>query len=74
VEERSHREMEELMHRMTLARPDLSDLHAESQAWLAARNPGERLPTASRPRRPSGPPPRNRGRRGGRPASAGGGG
>jgi hypothetical protein len=74
VEERSHREMEELMHRMILARPDLSELHAESQAWLAARNPGERLPTASRTRRPSGPPNRIRGRRDERPARRAGGG
>ena len=74
VEERSHLEMEELMHRMILARPDLSELHAESQAWLATHHPGERLPSASRPRRPSGPPRRNIGRRDGRTAWRGGGG
>ena len=39
VEERSHAEMEELMHRMILTRPDLADLHAASRSWLAARDP-----------------------------------
>jgi hypothetical protein len=40
VERRSHEEMSELLHRMTLARPDLADFHAESRAWLAARGEG----------------------------------
>jgi hypothetical protein len=40
VEERSHQEMEELMHRMTLARADLADLHAESRDWLARHSSG----------------------------------
>jgi hypothetical protein len=40
--------MTELLHRMTLARPDLADLHAESRAWLAAQvrvNPSTDRPT-----------------------------
>lgn len=37
VEERSHQEMEELMHRMILARNDLADLHGVSRAWLEDR-------------------------------------
>ncbi len=28
--------IEALMHRMIVARPDLADLHPESQAWLAS--------------------------------------
>jgi hypothetical protein len=36
LERRSHDEMVELMHRMTLARPDLADLHPVSRAWLVA--------------------------------------
>jgi hypothetical protein len=50
--------MTELLHRMTLARPDLADLHAESRAWLAAQaglDPSRERPTgrgrASRERR-----------------------
>jgi hypothetical protein len=35
VERRSADEMEELMHRMILARADLKELHAQSRAWLA---------------------------------------
>lgn len=35
IELKSHAEMEELMHRMVLARPDLADLHARSRDWLA---------------------------------------
>ena len=33
-------EMELLLHRMIVARPDLADLHAESQRWLADRGAG----------------------------------
>jgi hypothetical protein len=58
VEERSHEEMEELMHRMILARPDLSDLHDNSRSWLAGRSPSQQGPaprrapdSAGRPRR-----------------------
>ena len=40
VEQRSQVEMTELLHRMTLARPDLADLHGESRAWLAAQAGG----------------------------------
>jgi hypothetical protein len=34
VEAKSDAEMEELLHRMTIARPDLSDLHRASREWL----------------------------------------
>jgi hypothetical protein len=46
VEERSHAEMEELMHRMILTRADLADLHAASRGWLAAHDPPFRPPVA----------------------------
>jgi hypothetical protein len=74
VEDRSHLEMEELLHRMILARSDLVELHSESQAWLAAHSPGERAPIDSRPRRPAGPPRRFRNRRDGRSDQRSGGG
>jgi hypothetical protein len=64
LEQRSHPEMVELMHRMILTRPDLADLHAESRAWLAAH--GADAPPAG----PAGPqlrPGRGRG-----PGGAGG--
>ena len=34
VDSKSYEEMRELLHRMTLARPDLKDLHRQSRAWL----------------------------------------
>jgi hypothetical protein len=34
VEHKSPAELEELLHRMIVARPDLSDLHRASRAWL----------------------------------------
>ena len=34
VEAKSAGELEELMHRMILARPDLEDLHRGSREWL----------------------------------------
>jgi hypothetical protein len=34
VEGKSDAEMEELLHRMIVARPDLSDLHRASREWL----------------------------------------
>ena len=34
VEAKSDAEMEELLHRMTVARADLSDLHRSSREWL----------------------------------------
>jgi hypothetical protein len=37
IEGKSADEMEELMHRMILARADLKDLHAESDRWLTGR-------------------------------------
>jgi hypothetical protein len=53
VEQRSHAEMEELMHRMILARQDLAELHQASAGWL--REHGQSAPAAGqgagRPRR-----------------------
>ena len=67
VEERSHEEMEQLMHRMILARPDLADLHPRSRAYLAgeaASRPGMGPPRAARNARRRGPGRRpHRGRR-----------
>jgi hypothetical protein len=34
VERKSEAELEELLHRMILARPDLADLHRASREWL----------------------------------------
>lgn len=34
VQARSDAEMDELLHRMIIARPDLQDLHRESREWL----------------------------------------
>lgn len=34
VENKSDEELEELMHRMIVARPDLKDLHRASREWL----------------------------------------
>ena len=34
VESKSDQELEELLHRMILARPDLQDLHRASREWL----------------------------------------
>jgi len=34
VQAKSDNEMEELLHRMIVARPDLRDLHRDSRAWL----------------------------------------
>jgi hypothetical protein len=36
IEGRGADDLEALMHRMILARPDLSELHAGSRRWLAA--------------------------------------
>lgn len=37
VQQKSLDDLEELMHRMTLARPDLADLHRASREWLFQR-------------------------------------
>ena len=37
VHAKSDAEMEELLHRMILARPDLSDLHRASREWFFRR-------------------------------------
>jgi len=34
VQGKSHEEMLELLHRMIVARPDLTDLHRASREWL----------------------------------------
>jgi hypothetical protein len=51
IRAQSDAELEVLLHRMTLARNDLQDLHGESGRWLAARLGGEPTPTDG-PRRP----------------------
>ena len=58
VRERNTAELEALLHRMIVARPDLADLHAESERWLATHGAGS-VPTGRRradrpPRRPGG--------------------
>lgn len=50
-------ELEMLLYRMILARPDLADLHADSERWLAAKGGPPADPTRTRP------PRRGRGRR-----------
>jgi hypothetical protein len=55
--------IEALLHRMTLARADLTDLHPESERWLAAQaGPGAQRPTGApeRGQRPAGRPRRHR--------------
>jgi hypothetical protein len=37
-------ELEALLHRMTVARPDLGDLHAESERWLTSQGAGPTAP------------------------------
>jgi hypothetical protein len=37
VQSRSDAELEELLHRMIVARPDLDDLHRASREWLFRR-------------------------------------
>jgi hypothetical protein len=49
LERRSHDEMVELLHRMTLARPDLAEIHPVSRAWLAANRAGAPRAPARRP-------------------------
>ncbi len=58
VRERDPAELEALLHRMIVALPDLVDLHAESERWLATHGAGP-LPPLSRAR------PRGGRRRGG---------
>ena len=70
IREQSDAELEMILHRMIVARPDLGELHAESERWLAAQGggpgqaprpsgaPGSRSkPRGHRPpRRPQRPP------------------
>jgi hypothetical protein len=51
IRAQSDAEIEVLLHRMTLARADLQELHGESGRWLAARLGGAQPPTDG-PRRP----------------------
>jgi hypothetical protein len=60
VEERSHDEMAQLMHRMILARPDLADLHAESRAYLSGKPASRPGMGPARRGRPGRRPPRGR--------------
>jgi hypothetical protein len=66
IRAQSDAELEAIMHRMIVSRPDLAELHAESQRWLAgqagpgrpagrpASGPSAR-PPSRRPRGPGGP-------------------
>ncbi len=45
----SDAEIEHLLHRMTLARPDLTPLHAESRRWLAAQGAATDAPGVDAP-------------------------
>jgi hypothetical protein len=66
IRAQSDAELEILLHRMTLARADLSDLHADSERWLAGQSghgggpapgPAKRRPRpGGRPRRRPQPP------------------
>lgn len=63
IRAQSDAEIEVLLHRMTLVRADLTDLHAASQRWLAAQSGGSGPSGAgpSRARRgPNGQPRRPR--------------
>ncbi|HZT08919.1 MAG TPA: hypothetical protein VFC51_17990 [Chloroflexota bacterium] len=52
IESREPAEIEILMHRMILARPDLAVMHAASQAWLAAHGLERRSPPGTAGGRP----------------------
>ena len=59
IRAQSDAEVEMLLHRMTLARADLKDLHAASERWLAAQSGGGAPgPAPGRPRRGPGGRPR----------------
>jgi hypothetical protein len=45
-------ELEVLLHRMIVARPDLGDLHAESERWLAAQGGAGQMAPPPGPTRP----------------------
>jgi hypothetical protein len=68
IRQQADAELEAILHRMIVSRPDLGDLHAESERWLAeAGNPGASPPPV---RQPGGRPPKRPGHRsprGGRP-------
>ena len=55
IRAQSDAELEILLHRMTLARADLRDLHPGSERWLA----GQTSQAGQAPRPPSGPPNRS---------------
>jgi hypothetical protein len=48
VRDRSLDQVEELMHRMILARPDLEDLHRESRDWLSRHGVNSPPPDGAR--------------------------
>jgi hypothetical protein len=63
IRQQSDAEIEAILHRMIVSRPDLGDLHAESERWLAAhggapsRQPPERQPSSAGTRRRNRRPP-----------------
>ena len=66
VRGRDAAELEALLHRMIVARPDLADLHAESERWLAAHGAGPPARPQAGPGRPGRRPRGRRGPRDGR--------
>ena len=63
IRAQSDAEIEALLHRMIISRPDLAELHPESQRWLAGRSranrpagqPASDSPSRPPSRRPRGP-------------------
>jgi hypothetical protein len=59
IRAQSDAELEHVRHRMTLARADLADLHAESERWLTGQAPSGARPVPGppgrAPRRPARP-------------------
>ncbi|HZO25250.1 MAG TPA: hypothetical protein VFH48_04565 [Chloroflexota bacterium] len=64
IRAQSDAEIEALLHRMIVSRPDLAALHAESQRWLSGQaGPGRQgqQPAGTPPARPPGRRPRGPG-------------
>ena len=64
IRAQSDAEIEALLHRMIVSRPDLADLHAASQRWLAGQSRADRpagQPASGAPSRPPSRGPRGPG-------------
>jgi len=61
IRAQSDADLEQILHRMTLARADLADLHAESERWLAAQAGPVPRPDGPASRSVGGPPKRGPG-------------